>query len=80
MLGQGAGGREMPLARQQVIKASGADGPRMMGALHWQAGHVSHLLKVMGEKGCGPVVAAAARTASALLALLASSAVFSAEG
>jgi hypothetical protein len=79
MFAQGAGGKELSLARQQVIKASGADGPGVMGALHWQTGHVSQLLKAMDEKGCGPVIAAAARTASALLALLACSAVFSTE-
>lgn len=79
MLAGGAGAQEMTLARQQVIKASGADGPGVLGVLHWQTGHVSHLLKGMDEKGCGPVIAAAARTASALLALLACSAVFSPE-
>ncbi|WP_105974698.1 DUF6245 family protein [Streptomyces geranii] len=79
MLAQGAGGKELGLARQQVIKASGADGPGVMGALHWQTGQVSQLLKEMDREGCGPVIAAAARTSSALLALLACSAVFSTE-
>lgn len=79
MLDQGAGSQEMSLARQQVLKASGADGPGVMGALHWQTGHVAHLLKGMDKEGCGPVIAAASRTASALLALLACSTVFSAE-
>ncbi|MFJ9565999.1 hypothetical protein ACIRQQ_38940 [Streptomyces fuscichromogenes] len=79
MLERGAGSRELSLARQQVLKASGADGPGVMGALHWQTGHVQHLLKGLDEEGCGPVIAAAARTASALLSLLACSAVFSTE-
>lgn len=79
MLAQGAGGEELGLARQQVIKASGADGPGVMGALHWQTGQVSQLLKGMDREGCGPVIAAAARASSALLALLACSAVFSTE-
>nr|CAI60002.1 putative citrate lyase beta chain [Streptomyces tenjimariensis] len=79
MLARGAGAREMALARQQVIKASGADGPGVIGALHWQAGQVSHVLKGLDEQGCGPVIAAAARSASALLSLLACSAVFSTE-
>ncbi|TLQ38977.1 DUF6245 family protein [Streptomyces marianii] len=79
MLAKGAGTQEMTLARQQVIKASGAVGPGVLGVLHWQTGHVSHLLKGMDQKDCGPVIAAAARTASALLALLACSAVFSPE-
>lgn len=79
MLAAGAGARELSLARHQVIKASGADGPGAMGAMHWQAGQVSQQLKAMDREGCGPVIAAAARTSSALLALLACSAVFSPE-
>ncbi|WP_331746290.1 hypothetical protein OG936_39755 (plasmid) [Streptomyces sp. NBC_00846] len=77
MLVRGAGAQEMMLARQQVIRASGADGPGVIGALHWQTGQVSHVLKGLDKQGCGPVVAAAARAASALLSLLACSAVFS---
>ncbi|MFJ9239719.1 DUF6245 family protein [Streptomyces anulatus] len=80
MLAQGAGGPEMTLARQQVIKASGAEGPGVVGALHWQTGHVSQFLKELDAGGCGPVVTAAARSASALLALLACSTVTSLEG
>ena len=79
MLARGAGGQELGLARQQVIKASGADGPGVLGALHWQAGQVSHVLKGLDAEGCGPVVAAAARAAGALLALLACSTVLSPE-
>ncbi|MEV7681498.1 DUF6245 family protein [Streptomyces sp. NPDC088341] len=79
MLAKGAGAQEMTLARQQVIKASGAEGPGVVGALHWQTGHVSQFLKGMDEEGCGPVIAAAARSASALLALLACSTVTSLE-
>ncbi|MEE1764356.1 DUF6245 family protein [Streptomyces sp. SP18BB07] len=79
MLARGAGGKELGLARQQVLKASGADGPGVVGALHWQTGQVSQLLKGMDKEGCGPVIAAAARASSALLALLACSAVFSTE-
>ncbi|MFH8477084.1 hypothetical protein [Streptomyces sp. NPDC018000] len=69
----------MTLARQQVIRASGADGPGVLGALHWQTGQVPHALKGLDAQRCGPVVAAAARAANALLALLACSAVFSPE-
>ncbi|MFJ2278802.1 DUF6245 family protein [Streptomyces sp. NPDC087866] len=79
MLAQGAGGPEMTLARQQVIKASGAEGPGVVGALHWQTGHVSQFLKELDAGGCGPVVTAAARSANALLALLACSTVTSLE-
>ncbi|MDJ0464956.1 DUF6245 family protein [Streptomyces sp. H27-C3] len=80
MLAKGAGAPEMTLARQQVIKASGAEGPGVVGALHWQTGHVSQFLKDMDEGDCGPVIAAAARSARALLALLACSTVTSLEG
>jgi hypothetical protein len=79
MLAQGAGAPEMSLARQQVIKASGADGPGVMGAMHWQAGQVAQQLKALDREGCGPVITAAARASGALLALLACSAVFSPE-
>ncbi|WP_158716924.1 DUF6245 family protein [Streptomyces rimosus] len=79
MTARGAGGKEMSLARQQVLKALGADALGVMGALHWQAGHVWQLLKELDKNDCGPVIAAAARTASALLALLACSSVFSPE-
>ena len=79
MFAAGAGAKELSLARQQVLKASGADGPGVMGMLHWQTGQVSQLLKGLDEEGCGPVIAAAARTSSALLALLSCSAVFSTE-
>ncbi len=79
MLAAGAGGPEMTLARQQVIKASGAEGPGLVGVMHWQTGHVSQFLKQMDNAGCGPVVTAAARSANALLALLACSTVTSLE-
>lgn len=79
MLAAGAGAREMTLSRQQVLKASGAEGPGVMGVLHWQAGQISQPLKALDEKGAGPVLAAAARASSALLNLLACSAVFSTE-
>ncbi|MFH8294941.1 DUF6245 family protein [Streptomyces sp. NPDC018059] len=79
MLAKGAGGQEMSLARQQVIKASGAEGPGVVGALHWQTGQVSQFLKAMDTEGCGPVITAAARSARALLALLACSTVTSLE-
>jgi hypothetical protein len=76
MLAGGAGAREMTLAREQVLKACGADGPGVMGMLHWQTGQVSHLLSGLDAKGAGPVIAAAAKAASALLSLLATCSVF----
>ncbi|MFD7341889.1 DUF6245 family protein [Streptomyces violascens] len=71
MLESGAGGRELGLAREQVLKASGADGVGVMGVLHWQAGQVRQSLKRMNEGGAGPVVEAAAHASNALLDLLA---------
>jgi hypothetical protein len=76
MLAQCAGTREMTLARNQVLKASGAEGPGVIGMLHWQTGQVAHLLKGIDEKGGGPVIAVAAKAASALLSLLATCSVF----
>ncbi|MEU9376980.1 DUF6245 family protein [Streptomyces sp. NPDC048255] len=45
MLAAGAGAKDMSLARQQVLKASGAEGPAVTGVLHWQAGQISQPLK-----------------------------------
>ncbi|UQI49819.1 hypothetical protein M1P56_35610 (plasmid) [Streptomyces sp. HU2014] len=75
MLDAGAGAKEMSLAREQVLKASGADGPGVIGVLHWQTGHVAQFLKATASRECGPVIAAAARASSALLTLLACSTV-----
>ncbi|MGW0604135.1 DUF6245 family protein [Streptomyces sp. NPDC002640] len=71
MLEGGAGGRELGLAREQVLKASGADGVGVMGVLHWQAGQVRQLLNAMNEGGAGPIVEAAGHASNALLDLLA---------
>ncbi|MCZ0984224.1 hypothetical protein O1L60_46555 [Streptomyces diastatochromogenes] len=72
MLESGAGGRELGLAREQVLKASGADDVGVMGVLHWQAGQVRQPLKRMNEGGgAGPIVEAAAHASNALLDLLA---------
>lgn len=71
MLEGGADGRELGLAREQVFKASGADGVGIMGVLHWQAGQVRQPLKTMNEGGAGPIVEAAMHASDALLDLLA---------
>ncbi|MFG2408805.1 DUF6245 family protein [Streptomyces brevispora] len=75
MLEAGAGAREMALARQQVIRASGADGLGVVGALHWQAGHIWHFFSGMESQDDpedrSSVIAAAASASHALLALLA---------
>ncbi|MFZ3475429.1 DUF6245 family protein [Streptomyces sp. 4.24] len=78
MLEAGGGARELGLAREQVLKASGADGVGIMGVLHWQAGQVRQPLKKMTEGGgAGPLVGAAARASNALLDLLACTTVVS---
>ncbi|MEU2453860.1 DUF6245 family protein [Streptomyces sp. NPDC012765] len=72
MLEAGAGARELGLAREQVLKASGADGVGVMGVLHWQAGQVRQPLKNMAAHAGGhPVIGAAAHASSAVLDLLA---------
>lgn len=45
MLSIGAGGDALALARNQVVKASGAEGPRVMGMMHWQAAQVAGPLR-----------------------------------
>ncbi|MEW1677963.1 DUF6245 family protein [Streptomyces noursei] len=70
MLAAGAGSQEMSLAREQMLKASGADGPGVIGVMHWQTGHVWAFLKAMDDPECGPLGTAAARTSGALLTLL----------
>jgi hypothetical protein len=67
----GAGGRELSLACEQVLKATGADGVGITGVLQWHAGHVRQPLKTMNEGGAGPTVEAAAHAPDALLDLLA---------
>jgi hypothetical protein len=71
MLAAGAGTEEFNLARNQVLKASGAEGPGVMGLLHWQTGQVVAPLRSLTRRHqLGPVLSAAAATAQALLVLL----------
>lgn len=72
MLAAGAGAQEMSIAREQMLKASGADdGPGVIGVMHWQAGHVWNFLKTMDGPQSGPLGTAAALASGALLTLLA---------
>ncbi|MGH9222543.1 MAG: DUF6245 family protein [Acidimicrobiales bacterium] len=48
MLELGADGDALVLAREQVLKASGAEGPGIMGMMHWQAAQVG-VLVVMAQ-------------------------------
>ncbi|MER6253539.1 DUF6245 family protein [Streptomyces sp. NPDC001584] len=78
MLEAGGGARELGIAREQVLKASGADGIGVMGVLHWQAGQVRQTLKNMTASGeAGPLLGAAVRASNALLDLLACTTVVS---
>ncbi|MCO6011557.1 hypothetical protein NE236_42065 [Actinoallomurus purpureus] len=71
MLAKGAGAREMTLARNQVIKASGAAGPGVTGMLHWQASQIAEPLRAWTRKAdLGPTGNAAADIAWALVILL----------
>jgi len=43
--------QRLSLARAQALKASGAEGPGFVGAMHWQAAHIAgplRALKVVG--------------------------------
>lgn len=64
MLEVGAGGDALVLAREQVLKASGAEGPGVMGMMHWQAAQVAGPLRGWARGGrlgpMGDAVAAAA--------------------
>ncbi len=60
----GGGGDALALAREQVLKASGAEGPGVMGMMHWQAAQVAGPLRGWARGGrlgpMGDAVAAAA--------------------
>lgn len=71
MLAAGGGAQELSLARQQVLKASGAAGPGVMGMLHWQAAQIAGPLRAWGGDGqLGPMGSAAAAAAWALCLIL----------
>lgn len=71
MLAAGGSPREMILAREQVLKASGAEGPGVMGMMHWQAAQVAGPLRAWAKGGrLGPMGSAAAAAAWALTLIL----------
>ncbi|MGH7748461.1 MAG: hypothetical protein ACREQ5_27440, partial [Candidatus Dormibacteria bacterium] len=62
---------ELTLARGQVLKASGATGPGVMGTMHWQAGQIAGPLRGWTRKrNLSPMGGAAAATAWALTLIL----------
>lgn len=71
MLTAGAGGEELTLARKQVLRASGAEGPGVMGMMHWQAAQIAGPLRGWARSGqLGPMGDAAAAAAWALTRIL----------
>jgi hypothetical protein len=71
MMGAGAGGRELGLVRAQVLKASGAEGPGVMGVMQWQAAQLAGVWRGLSrERDLGPMGRAVADTAWALVVLL----------
>jgi hypothetical protein len=71
MLEAGAGAREMTLARDQVLKASGAEGPGVLGVMHWQAAQIATPLRAWARDGeLGPMGGAARAAAWALTLIL----------
>lgn len=71
MLASGGGHEELMLARRQVLKASGATGPGVIGAMHWQAAQIGGALRGWSRsRELGPVGGAAAATAWALTLIL----------
>lgn len=71
MVAAGAGGEELTLARKQVLRASGAEGPGVMGMMHWQAAQIAGPLRGWARSGqLGPMGDAAAAAAWALTRIL----------
>ena len=42
--------RRLSLARAQALKASGAEGPGFVGAMHWQAAHIAGPLRALKDR------------------------------
>jgi hypothetical protein len=71
MLEAGGSARDIALARQQVVKASGATGPGVMGIMHWQAAQIAGPWRAWNrENDLGPMGCAAAAAAWALTVIL----------
>ena len=71
MLEQGTNTAErLSLARSQALKASGAEGPGHVGAMHWQAAHVAGPLRALKDHEQAPLGQAVAALSWALVLLL----------
>ena len=62
--------RRLSLARAQALKASGADGPGFVGAMHWQAAHIAGPLRALEHHDHAPLGQALAAVSWALVSLL----------
>ena len=62
--------RRLSLARAQALKASGADGPGFVGAMHWQAAHIAGPLRALEDRDHAPLGQALAAVSWALVLLL----------
>lgn len=71
MLDRGGTGDALVLAREQVLKSSGAQGPAVMGMMHWQAAQVAGPLRGWARGGrLGPMGDAVAAAAWGLMLVL----------
>ena len=62
--------RRLSLARAQALKASGAEGPGFVGAMHWQAAHIAGPLRALKDREQAPLGQALAAVSWALVLLL----------
>ena len=62
--------RRLSLARAQALKASGAEGPGFVHAMHWQAAHIAGPLRALKDREQAPLGQALAAVSWALVLLL----------
>ena len=62
--------QRLSLARAQALKASGAEGPGFVGAMHWQAAHIAGPLRALKDHQQAPLGQALAAASWALVLLL----------
>ncbi len=67
---RGPSGEDLGLARSQALKASGANGPGLIGALHGQAAHIAGPLRALPDQPAAPLGQALAAVSWALVGLL----------
>jgi hypothetical protein len=60
----------LSLARAQALKASGAEGPGFVGAMHWQAAHIAGPLRALKDREQAPLGQALAAASWALVLIL----------